>query len=495
MQVVPESEVAPGLIADLRADHARLCQALAGDPSRRLKLIGVAGQSGKTTTSCLIAGVLTAAGYRTGVMGPLGYLDGRGIEPATHATPPPERLASLLARMADNECSHAVMTISGRALAQSQVAGVSFDAMCVTTCRGLGVGGGRREPGLGTRPQTGRHSERSEESGANSDPGQILRCDPNDVARRSDGSREVVGGQDLSLDRDPDPCPSGTGKKGTVPICAKHPSGRSGKWGLSPFSGLSDQGFAVINADDRGAASWLRRLDRPVLTVGIETAAEITAVPIEQCPSEQTFLLTAGSETVPVRTQMIGRRHVSNCLVAAAVGLAYNIELSTVARGLESVGHVPGRLERIECGQPFSTFVDGARTPGALAGVLNALRPVVAGRLICVLSADCRTDGARRARLGRIAEQRADQLVLTSGNARREDAGEVFGDLLRGVHCPGAATVIADRMTAIHWALGVARPGDCVLIAGKRHDACQPLGRRLADDDREVARAWLRQHR
>ena len=70
-------------------------------PSRRLKLIGVAGQSGKTTTSCLIAGVLTAAGYRTGVMGPLGYLDGRGIEPATHATPPPERLALLLARMAD----------------------------------------------------------------------------------------------------------------------------------------------------------------------------------------------------------------------------------------------------------------------------------------------------------------------------------------------------------------------------------------------------------
>ncbi len=480
MQAVPESEVAPGLIADLRADHARLCQALAGDPSRRLKLIGVAGQSGKTTTSCLIAGVLTAAGYRTGVMGPLGYLDGRGIEPATHATPPPERLASLLARMADNECSHAVMTISSRALAQSQVAGVSFDAMCVTTCRGLGVGGGRREPGLGTRPQTGRHSERSDESGSNSDPGQILRCAPNDVARRSGGSREVVGGQDLSLDRDPVPSPSSPAPRPRL---------------VPPFSGLADQGFAVINADDRQSASWLRRLDRPVLTVGIETAAEITAVPIEQCPSEQTFLLTAGSETVPVRTQMIGRHHVSNCLVAAAVGLAYNIELSTVARGLESVGHVPGRLERIECGQPFSTFVDGARTPGALAGVLNALRPVVAGRLICVLSADHRTDGARRARLGRIAEQRADQLVLTSGNARREDAGEVFGDLLRGVHCPGAATVIADRVTAIHWALGVARPGDCVLIAGKRHDACQPLGRRLADDDREVARAWLRQHR
>ena len=155
---------------------------------------------------------------------------------------------------------------------------------------------------------------------------------------------------------------------------------------------------------------------------------------------------------------MIGRHHVSNCLVAAAVGLAYNIELATVVRGLESVGHVPGRLERIECGQPFSTFFDGARTPGALAGVLHALRPVVAGRLICVFSADHRIDRARRARLGRIAEQRADQVVLTSGNASPGNVGEVFGDLLSGFRCPKAATVIVDRARAIDWALG-ALPG------------------------------------
>ena len=147
MQAVPESEVAPGLIADLRADHARLCQALAGDPSRRLKLIGVAGQSGKTTTSCLIAGVLTAAGYRTGVMGPLGYLDGRGIEPATHATPPPERLASLLARMADNECSHAVMTISSRA---GPVTSCRRVVRCDVRNNLPGIGGWGRETGTGT---------------------------------------------------------------------------------------------------------------------------------------------------------------------------------------------------------------------------------------------------------------------------------------------------------------------------------------------------------
>ncbi len=108
--------------------------------------------------------------------------------------------------------------------------------------------------------------------------------------------------------------------------------------------------------------------------------------------SEQTFLLTAGSETVPVRTPMIGRRHVYHCLAAAAVGLAYEIPLTTVVRGLEYAGHVPGRLERIECGQPFGVFIDYAGTPGALARALKTLGSVTAGRLICVFGAGGRRD-------------------------------------------------------------------------------------------------------
>jgi UDP-N-acetylmuramoyl-L-alanyl-D-glutamate--2,6-diaminopimelate ligase len=228
-----------------------------------------------------------------------------------------------------------------------------------------------------------------------------------------------------------------------------------------------------------------------VLTVGIDAAAEITAVPVEQCPSEQTFLLTAGTETVPVRTQMIGRHHILNCLVAAAVGLAYDIEMATVVRGLESVGHVPGRLERIECGQPFSVFVDRARTPEKLAGALKALRPVVAGRLVCVFNADARSDRTRRLRLGRAAEKYADEVILTSGNSRREDSGGSFRDVLDGFHSPGAATVIADRLTAIHWALGAARPGDCILIAGQRRGMPELLAGPASTDDRELAQTWL----
>ena len=253
------------VVPNAREAYSRLCHTLAGAPSRQLKLIGVTGTNGKTTTSCLIAGVLTAAGHRVGILGTLGYLDGRIVEPATHTTPPPERLATLLARMVGNECSHAVMEVSSHALDQSRVAGAAFDAACVTNV---------------THDHLDYHADWRAYRAA----------------------------------------------KGKL------------------FEHLAEEGFAVLNADDPGSAEYVRRLDCPTLTVGIQAAAEITATPVEQCRSEQTFLLTAGSETVPVRTQMIGTHHIYNCLTAAAVGLAYGIELTTVVRGLESVGHVPGRL-------------------------------------------------------------------------------------------------------------------------------------------------------
>ncbi|MBU4273411.1 MAG: UDP-N-acetylmuramoyl-L-alanyl-D-glutamate--2,6-diaminopimelate ligase [Planctomycetes bacterium] len=400
-------------VPNARESHARLCQALAGNPSRQLKLIGVTGTNGKTTTTCLIAGIFKAAGYRVGVLGTLGYLDGRIVEPSTHTTPPPDRLASLLAQMVRNGCTHAVMEVSSHALDQSRIAGVRFDAACVTNV---------------TRDHLDYHG--------------TLRDYRRAKARL--------------------------------------------------FDHLADDGFVVLNADDPGSAGFLRRLDGPVLTVGIREAAEITATPVEQFISEQTFLLTAGSETVPVRTPMIGTHHIYNCLTAAAVGLAHGIELTTIVRGLEYAGQVPGRLERIECGQPFGVFVDYAHTPDALTTVLKTLREVTAGRLICVFGAGGQRDREKRPLMGRAVEQTADLAMLTNDNPRHEDPQAIFRDVLGGFLAPLAVEVIPDRATAIHQALTAAHPGDCVLIAGKGHENHQIIGdQRLELDDREVARQWL----
>lgn len=403
------------LVSNSRDAYARICQALADNPSHRLKVIGITGTNGKTTTSCLVASILATAGHRVGILGTLGYFDGLDAADSTHTTPPADQLADWLARMVQNGCSHAVMEVSSHALDQSRVAGVRMDAACVTNVR---------------RDHLDYH--------------------------------------------------------GT------HRDYRLAKSRL--FDHLAAEGFVVINADDPTAAGYLHLLDGPVLTVAMRSAAEITGRLLERHPSEQTFLLSAGSQTAAVRTRMIGDHHIYNCLVAAAVGLAYGIDLMTVVRGLEGVEHIPGRLERIECGQPFGVFVDFAHTPDALEGSLRTLRDVTGGRLICVFGAGGDRDRQKRPMMGRAVEQNCDRALVTSDNPRTEDPQRIIDDVLAGFYRPSQVEVIADRAEAICAALAEARPGDCVLIAGKGHETYQVIGRRrFPFDDRQVARLWLYQ--
>jgi UDP-N-acetylmuramoyl-L-alanyl-D-glutamate--2,6-diaminopimelate ligase len=400
-------------VPHVRDAYGRVCQALAGNPSFKLKLIGVTGTNGKTTTSCLIASILSKADCRVGLLGTLGYFDGETVEPATHTTPPAEVLAAYLARMVAAECSHAIVEVSSHALAQSRVAGTRFDVACVTNV-----------------------------------------------------SRDHLD---------------------------YHPTIQDYRLAKSKlFDHLAPEGFAVANADDPVAAGYLRRFAGPALTIGVRNDAEIMATPFEEFPSEQTFLLTAGSETVPVRTRMIGLHHIYNCLTAAAVGLTYGIDLATVVRGLEAVDYVPGRLQRLECGQPFSVFIDYAHTPDALTASLKALRRVTSGRLICVFGAGGDRDRQKRPLMGQAVEEHADLAVLTSDNPRHEDPLDIIDDLREGFRRPASARTIADRTEAIRAALDEARSCDCVLIAGKGHENLQIIGdEEIPLDDREIARQWL----
>lgn len=401
------------LVPNVRDAYGRICQALAGNPSFKLKLIGITGTNGKTTTSCLVASVLSKAGHRVGLLGTLGYFDGEDVEPSTHTTPPAEKLATLLGRMVANECSHAVCEVSSHALAQSRIAGTRLDVACVTN-----------------------------------------------VSRDHLDFHPTIHDYRLAKSR--------------------------------LFDYLGPGGFAVVNGDDPICAGYLRRFDGAALTIGMHTDAQISATLVEQCPSEQTFLLTAGSETVPVRTRMIGIHHIYNCLTAAAVGLTYGIDLPTVVRGLEAVDFVPGRLQRIECGQPFSVFVDFAHTPDALTASLQALRPVTAGRLICVFGCGGDRDRQKRPLMGRAVEDLADLAIVTSDNPRNEDPQAIIQGIVEGFEHPADAQVIVDREAAIHAALEQARPGDCALIAGKGHENYQIVGdENIPLDDREIAEQWL----
>jgi UDP-N-acetylmuramoyl-L-alanyl-D-glutamate--2,6-diaminopimelate ligase len=200
----------------------------------------------------------------------------------------------------------------------------------------------------------------------------------------------------------------------------------------------------------------------------------------------------AGNETVPVRTAMIGDHHVASCLSAASVGLVMGIDLTTVARGLEAVDRVPGRLDRIECGQPFGVYVDCADTADRLAVCLKTLRQVTEGRVLCVVSCDGPQRREERPLLGRVVERSADMGVITSGCSGSESPLGTIHDILDGYDRPARAHVIPTRNQAILWMLGQAQAGDTVLIAGSHH-AFATVGndRGIRCPDSEIARSWL----
>jgi len=252
------------------------------------------------------------------------------------------------------------------------------------------------------------------------------------------------------------------------------------------FRHLKTGGLAIVNSDDHRCRRWLPEIKSACLSYAIHSEADITARVLERHPSEQTFLLCAGDETAPVRTRIIGDPHIANCLAAAATGLASGLALETIVRGLEAVERVPGRMERLECGQPFSVFVDAADSSQTLALAIKSIRQVTRGRVFVVFGPRDDADPPRRALLGRVIERGAHVAVITSHQPGSKRTLAPAHDLLDGFEHPQKTQVIPNRTAAIEFALEQAGPGDAVLIAGR--------GAQQPQDDREVACRWLYGH-
>ena len=375
------------IVPDTREAYGTVCQQLVGNPSQALNMVGVTGTNGKTSTSFLIASILHTAGQRVGVTSSLGYSDSIENHASPRTTPLAPELANWLRRMSANGCSHAVMELSSRGLAQRRHAGIGFDAAILTNLR---------------RDHLDFH-------------GSVMNY-------------------------------------------------RRAKTRL--LHALKPHGFAVLNADDAGCQHLLQKMHAPTITFGMRESAEVTAEVLERFSSEQTFLLMAGNESVPVRTRIIGDAHIMNCLAAAAYGLVAGIDLMTVARGLEAVERIPARLDRVECGQEFAVYVDCADTPDRLAMALRTLRQIVQGRVICVYSACESRPSEDRPALGRVAERAADVGIITAPRFSSRIVPDLTHDILDGYERPACAHAIPSRDQAIRWAIEHAEPGDALLIAG-----------------------------
>ena len=258
---------------------------------------------------------------------------------------------------------------------------------------------------------------------------------------------------------------------------------------------LAPAGLAVLNADDPTTHFLLDRINKPVLTIGMKQEAQICAKLLERTRSDQTFVITAGSESVPIRTSIIGDQHIYNCLSAAAVGLAKGIDLPSIARGIESVANIPGRLERIECGQPFGVWVDSARSTSQLATAIRTLKQVTDGRLWCVCSIEDGQSDLQRRTMGEIVEKAADRAIITRTSVGQVVDYEPAHQVLDGFSKPKNAQLIPNRFKAIEYALQNAKPGDGVLVTGCGERPFAMIGEhKWTITDRDVCQAWLYDH-
>jgi UDP-N-acetylmuramoyl-L-alanyl-D-glutamate--2,6-diaminopimelate ligase len=192
-----------------------------------------------------------------------------------------------------------------------------------------------------------------------------------------------------------------------------------------------------------------------------------------------------------------GRFNVMNALAVLAVGEALGLDLEHASRALSDTAGVPGRMERVDAGQPFAVIVDYAHTEDSLRKVLEVLRPLTKGRLIAVFGSAGERDPTKRGPMGRAAAELADLVVVTDEDPRLEDPGAINAQIAEGVRSGGAVDgetlwVIDDRREAIAHAVGMARSGDVILLAGKGHEESIFYGTEKRPwDDRRVAREAL----
>ena len=257
--------------------------------------------------------------------------------------------------------------------------------------------------------------------------------------------------------------------------------------------------FGVVNADDPAAEYFRHATPVPMFSYGVNSPADLRAEAIETSPEGSSFVIVGPAGRVEVDTRLPGRFNVYNWLAAASVAFGLGLAPEAVARAATAGPVVPGRMIRVQEGQPFGVVVDFAHTPNALDLVLRTLRPQTKGRLIAVFGHAGGRDFNNRPEMGRTAARLADFFVITSDDPYDEDPAAIIDQIGRGAQREGLRLgvdylKVVDRREAIASALREARPGDTVLIAGRGHERVQTVGRRkLVFDDVEVTRELLAQ--
>jgi UDP-N-acetylmuramoyl-L-alanyl-D-glutamate--2,6-diaminopimelate ligase len=256
----------------------------------------------------------------------------------------------------------------------------------------------------------------------------------------------------------------------------------------------ADPKIAVVNLDDPYGQKLVGMLTGRTQTVtyGEHSGAQVRAEEVVLNFKNSTFKLVWPGGTIFVDSPMIGRYNVSNLLAAIATAWSLGRDPVVFLTRLKSFKGVPGRMERIEEGQPYNVLVDYAHTDDALRNALGMLRAITPGRLLVVYGCGGNRDRAKRSLMTAAVQAFADHAYATADNPRNESVAQIFADMKGGVTAAEKISWIEDRRRAISLALDAAGPGDCLLIAGKGHESYQEFADTVIPfDDRQVVRELI----
>jgi len=437
-----------------------------GFPSKKMKIIGVTGTDGKTTTVSLIAQLLTLAGKRVGMASTVAFqINEKKWTNESHKTTLGRfGLQKLLRQMADAGCEYAVVEVSSHALMQSRVWGIDFDTVVWTNL---------------SREHLDYHGTMEEYMRAK---GKLFEnCLKNVKAKKTLG---VIYGE----------CPPYTDYY------------RSFSLDKVIVYGTGDILEKTMPLLEREELLWFSNLSEH---------------------ESLTFDLFSQGKKYPGEIHLVGSCNVQNALAAIAVVKEEGIALSDIVTFLPQLQSVPGRMEKVQMGQDFTVIIDYAVTPDALKKCYGMLGSLTKGKLLAVLGACGDRDQGKRAEMGEIAATMCDYLILTDEEPYSEDPKEIIAMLEVGVHSAEqkdlstrhseqseesvqdmsltqatigsepkniSYEVLLSRRDAIKKALSQAKTGDTVVITGMGDQTSRIIdgkGTRESWSDREVVREEL----
>lgn len=404
----PVDSVLPQIVsADTREAMAIISDRFFGHPSGKMKLIGITGTAGKSTTAFIIHSALRAMGHSSALLTTVQYSTPKASWPAERTTPEAPDIQRLLSRAVEEGAGFGVMEVSSHGVAEKRILGLEFSAGVFTN--------------LG-RDHLDYH-----------------------------GTEEAYAEAKLEF-----------------------------------FRMLPGSAVAAVNADDPWAYRFVEETPARTILFSLNGKGELRVKVLTSDIGGLALELEHGGRAVKSHLPLVGIYNSSNAGAAAAVLLGLGFELNAVSSALRSAKGPPGRFEKIGDTKDFLVLVDYAHTPDALSRALKAARLLTTGKLHLVFGCGGNRDKGKRPLMGRIAEQEADVVIITTDNPRDEDPADIIREILTGMET--SPEVVLDRREAIKRAIKALAPGDVLLIAGKGHeDYMEIKGTRVPFSDRLTA--------